>query len=110
MNIPIITRIREMFVKDTHHCSIEDKLVSYVFSFIKDENTYENDWFASLEVLDIIEECKTYIYRDRILQINASIEAELNGDTETSDDLLRNIHQQDTAVMIDIIKIRQHLL
>lgn len=107
MNIPIANRIKEMFSASKDSRCISDNLTAYMFSFLK-EDTHE-DLCVSVEVQDLIEECQTYIFRDRPLQINSAIEAELSEDYEACDELMADIYQQDTAVMCDLVKIRNYI-
>ena len=86
----------------------DDNLATYMFSFIKEGDAYDNSQL-SIEIRDLLEECQTYIYRDRPLQINAAIEAELEDDTDSYCELMEVIYEQDTATLCNIVKIRNHI-
>lgn len=84
-----------------------DSLATYMFSFLREDMC--EDLFVTVEVLDLIEECKTYVFRDRPLQVNAIIEAELNEDYALCDELAVEVHQQDTTVLCNLVKIRNYI-
>ena len=107
MNIPIANRIKEMFSAAKDSRCINDNLTAYMFSFLKEDMS--EVLCMSIEVQDLIEECQTYVFRDRPLQINSAIEAELREDYATCDELMADIYRQDTAVMCNLVKIRNHI-
>jgi hypothetical protein len=108
MNIPLLNRLREMFGASKHSRYDNDLLAAYMFSFLKEGNAYD-DSQLNLYTFDLIEECQTYVFRDRPRQINAIIEAELKMDYDLSDKLVAAVHQQDTDVLCNLVKIRKHI-
>jgi hypothetical protein len=108
MNIPLLNRFREMFSAPKQSRYDDDALASYMFSFLKEGDTYDN-LLLNLSVRDLIEECQTYIFRDRPIQINAVIEAELKEDYDQCDEIIAAIHEQDTTVLCNLVKIRKHI-
>jgi hypothetical protein len=108
MNIPLLNRLREMFYAPKHSRYDSDKLVSYMFSFLKEGSAYDHARL-DLNTRDLIEECQTYVFRDRPRQINAIIEAELKTDYDLGDKLVAAVYQQDTEVLCNLVKIRNHI-
>jgi len=108
MNIPILNRLREMFKAERPERYENDALASLMFIFVKEGNGYD-DQDLGIAVHDIIEECQTYIYRDRPLQVNAMIEAEINGEYDEADYIAKSIYEQDTIVMCNLVKIREYI-
>ena len=97
-----------MFGASKHSRYDNDILASYMFSFLKEGNAYD-DARLNLHTFDLIEECQTYVFRDRPSQINAIIEAELKMDYDLCDKLVAAVYQQDTDVLSNLVKIREHI-
>jgi hypothetical protein len=97
-----------MFGASKHSRYDNDNLAAYMFSFLKEGDAYDNARI-DLHTSDLIEECQTYVFRDRPRQINAIIEAELKMDYDRGDKLVAAVHQQDTDVLCNLVKIRKHI-
>lgn len=108
MNIPLLDRLCEMFGARKESRYANDKLAAYMFSFVKEGDRYD-ELYTNLEVRDAIEECQTYIFRDRPLQVNAIIEAELEGDYDTCEELINDLWRQDTATMCNLVVTRNYI-
>jgi hypothetical protein len=108
MNIPILNRLHELFGSPNQSCYANDMLASYMFSFLEEVDAYD-DLKLPLDVRDLIEECQTYVFSDRPAQINIAIEAELGEDYNRYDEIIAAIYEQDTAVLCNLVKIRNHI-
>jgi hypothetical protein len=107
MNIPILNRIQEMFDAEKPKCYNGDPIKSYLFSCITEDILSKLS--VNVEIADAIEEIQTYIFRDRPLQVNDIIKAELNGDYENMSEFTEDLYRQDTAVLCNIVKIRNYI-
>lgn len=108
MNIPILTRIREMFEADKPKCYGEDPIAAYLFSFVTEDIL--SVLSLNVEIADVIEEIHTYIYRDRPLQVNDIIKAEINGDYENLSQFVEDLRKHDTTALCNLVKIREYII
>jgi hypothetical protein len=69
--------------------------------------TFEN--IASIAYRDVLEECYTYVYRDRPLQVNRIIEHQLLGDLDAYDEASDSLKTSDSYYMKSIIDARSYI-
>lgn len=87
----------------------DDPAASYLFGLLS--NHPYAPTFDAISILtdrDILEECYTYIHRDRPLLVNECIEHELL-DTDEVDDLKASLKKADTHYLCRLIENRSYL-
>jgi hypothetical protein len=109
MNIPIIDRLSQMF-STLKQSAYDDACTAYMLEAIKhhpDAPTFES--IASIAYRDVLEECYTYVHRDRPLQVNRIIEHQMLGDLDAYDEATESLKMSDSYYMKSIIDVREYI-